>query len=301
MSDDLRATAIAVILAIVATGCGAEGPRSTIALEELVPGRAQEIVDARSAARSFIEAYARAAEDGSRSLGAIVAGRELTTWARWLTIQNEQFLGLIRGTATVTSVRLTDILDRDGVRFASVDVLAEVRLDFRPEGDAPFSMVRSFDGPMTLARDSTSGWLVVDATRDGALMSDGIVVIEDGPVLRGDLAIEVVAAFAFAPTIQFNVEVRNVGSAVARLVRPSSGVAGARGFAPGIATAGLLRVPSGATTEGILAVPADAVVGGGELVLVYRIGSDTQEVRIDLGDLLGTVTVTGDPTPSPGD
>lgn len=300
MPRRIRASLVIAALSLAASSCGGvAGPSTTIALEELIPGRASEIADARATARAFIEAYARAGEDGSGSLAALIAGRELTTWARWLTVQNEQFAGAIRGTATVTSLQLTDILDRDGVRFASVDVLAEVRLDFSPEDDEPFSMVRSFDGPMTLARDAASGWLVVDATRDGTLMSDGIVVIEDGPVERGAVRLDVVAAFSFAPSVQFNIEVRNLGTGDLRLVEAASGVAGVDGFTEGIPTPALLRIRGGATVEGILAVPAASVLGGGELVLVYDDGSVRTEIRIDLAELLGTVTVTGEATPSP--
>lgn len=299
MPRRLRASLVA--LAFVAAACGGTaGPSSTIALEQLASGRAREIADARTTARAFVEAYARSGEDRARSLARLIAGRELTTWARWLVVQNDQFAS-VRGEATVTSVLVTDVLDRDGVRFASVDVLAEVRLDVAPIDAEPFSLVRSFDGPMTLARDATSGWLVVDATRDGALMSDGIVVIDDAPVRRDPLRVEVAAAFAFAfaPSFQFNLVVSNLGRRTLRLVAASSGVDAAEGLAPGVVTDGILVIAPGRSGEGIVAVPSDVVVGEGELVLVYTDGGRITEVRIDLAGLLGTVAVGDGAPPSP--
>lgn len=293
----LRPIALGLALvAVTSAGCAApSGPSAPIALEEVSATRAQIATAARRAARAFVVAYADAAADDGLALSRLVGGREMAEWVRWLAVQNRQFDGVIRAHADIGAVTFSSVEDRDGLRLATVEVRASVTFEYEPADADAFSVTRTLDGPLTLALDPGAGWLVVDATRDGSLMSDRIAILDGVSATVGGVEVTVVSTFAFTPNVQFNVSIANRSGGAIGVDAEASTVGTDAASFPTIVTSGLVSIPSGDEGVGIVACSLDAIVAGeGDLVLVLRVDGERVPVRFSVADLLGRTATADD-------
>lgn len=291
------ACALAVTIT-AATGCAASrGPSAPIALEQVAATTAQIAAQTRAAARVFVIAYADAAADDGLALSRKVGGREMAEWVRWLSVQNAQFDGAVRGHADLATVTFSSVEDRDGLRLATVELRASVTFEYEPVDDDAFSVTRSLDGPMTLALDPGAGWLVVDATRDGSLMSDRIAILDGVRATAGGVTVTVASTFAFAPNVHFNVSIANRSGAAVEADIEASGIGTDTDRFPTVITSGLRSISSGSEGVGIIAAALDAVVDGdGDLVLVLRVEGQPTTFRFSVAELLGRTAAGGEPT-----
>lgn len=279
--------ACVLVVAAVGAGCAVEprGPSAPHALEQVLPAKALDVAAARLAARTFVTAYANAADDRGLSLRRLVVGQELTRWVRWLGIQNGQFEGEIRGAADVTDVHFLGVALGDTYDVARVRLRATVTFDYAPSDGEPFTLARVLDGPMLLVRVGAEDWKVADITREGLPLSEGIRDLGRERIADDGIAIVLDSAFVFPVGIQVNVTVENrtdVGIRLASVTLVSGGAT-----ADGRATVPLRAIPGSTGAIGILSFGSGADPAEAVIELRYRTASGTVTLRIPLGDLLG--------------
>ncbi|MGE5461348.1 MAG: hypothetical protein ACM3WR_12105 [Solirubrobacterales bacterium] len=289
-------------LAVVAAACAPElsGPRAPIAREQVPTAPALASASARRTVLAFVDAYASSPLDGGARLADLVAGDELGRWVAWLGVQDAQFPGRIEGRAEVRDVAFIGTTPIDRATGAEVDLGATVNFTFSPTGATAFGRARSLDGRVTLVSARPGDWRVVDVTRDGVPMSDGIQLFHDEVRTDGDVAVRLDSLFTFTPNWQFNVVVENRTRGDLALDARATGLYVRRpggGFdrVEGVPAAGLLRVPAGTGSESLISYPEQDTADGRVLVLTFREGRRTFRVDFPLGDL---VTVAPPPAPT---
>ena len=164
------------LAAVTLSGCAPalEGPSAPIAREQVPIAPALAGASSRRTVLDFVEAYASSPLDGSAALADLVTGNELERWVYWLGVQNAQFPGRIDGEAEVRDVAFIGTTPANRALGAQVELGATVTFTFAPVDDDPFERARILDGPVTLLSSRPGDWRVLDITRDGVPMSEGI-------------------------------------------------------------------------------------------------------------------------------
>ncbi len=292
------------LLSLTACAPAPGGPEAPIALEQVAPAPALTGSATRQTVLEFLQAYVETPRDGGAALAELVAGRELQRWAFWLAVQNAQFPGAIEGTQDVRSVAFVGVTPTDGALGAQVEIGASVTFSFSPAGGEPFERTRVLDGPATLVSTRAGDWRVLDLTRDGVPMSDGIELFADEVRTDGGLSVRLDSLFMFAPSWQFNVVVENRTSSPVRLDRDATGLYvrsadGGYERLDGAISPALTALPAGAGVQSLLSYPLQDSADGRVLVLTFR--QDGRVLRFDfpLEDLV-TAVPPPPPTASPG-
>ena len=296
--------AFVLLSAIVLGACTKQpvGPAAPIAPAQLTPAPALDASAARETVVDFVEAYRDSPTDGIDPLMALVAGPDLSSWAKWLNVQNTEFDGKIQGAADVRDVEFVGAVSTPRASGASVGLSASVAFRFSPNGDKPFEFVRILDGPVTLVRTSPGSYLVLDLVRDGVPMSDSIQPFRNQTRTQSGVTVRMDSLFMFMPNWQFNVIVENRSDhdielavdGAALFVDRGDGfdrVGGTVAVTPSLET-----IPAGQTVEGLVAFRAQPSADGRVFSLTYGQGKDALSFQFPLGDLIEQV-----PPPAPSD
>jgi hypothetical protein len=293
------ARALSFLLLLGSCAPEPDGPVAPIAPEQIAVAPALDASAARQAVVDFVSAYAASPTEGVGALANAVAGTELLSWVRWLDVQHREFSGGIRGGADILDVEFIRAIDARRP-LAQVGLSAAVTFEFDPEGADAFERRRNLYGSVTLIQTETGVYKVVDLSRDGVPMSDGIQIFEDETRSKGGVSVTLDSLFMFPPNWQFNVVVRNTTEEVLLLDPEASGlfVEGTDGVErmAGVVTGSLAAVPPGGLVDGILAYPLQEAGEGRMVSLVYLAGRET--IGFDF-PLDGLVTVVPPPPLAP--
>ncbi len=303
----MRRLAFSGLLLLAATTCSPplEGASQPLAQEQVGAGLGLDVASARRTALDFVNAYAHATLDDGARLSTLVVGPKLTAWVHWMTVQNQQFDGTISGVADVRSVSFVDSFLVQNAVGAQLNLGASVTFTYDPADGETFARTRIMDGPVTLLRAGTAQWRVVDATRDGQSMDDGIQLFQDVSMASHGVTVSLHSLFMFTPAWQFNVTVVNGTGGLIRFEPNRLGLDVRQQDAPtqrteGVYTQALDVLPSGFHAEGLVGFPQPEQAKGQILSLAYRLaGGRHVEFDFPLGDVVTQVPPTGS-EPSPG-
>jgi hypothetical protein len=295
-----------VLLATTSCSPSLEGASQPLAQEQVGAGLGLDVASARRTALDFVNAYAHTTEDDGARLSALVVGPKLTAWVHWMTVQNQQFDGPISGIGDVRSVAFIDsFLVRNAVG-GQVNLGASVTFTYEPADGQAFDRTRIMDGPVTLLRTGTAEWRVVDATRDGQSMDDGIQLFHDVSMASHGVTVSLHSLFMFTPAWQFNVTVVNRTGGLIRFEPDRLGLFVRRQGAPaqrmeGVYTEALDALPSGFDAEGLVGFPQQDEAKGRTLSLAYRLaGGRHVTFAFPLGEVVTQVPPTSsEPSPAP--
>lgn len=292
----LAAAMLTAILLAGACSSAPGRPAAPNAMEQVLPAAALDVAAIRSTALAFVRAYADTASDQGLALSRLVVGPTLSEWTRWLAVQNGQFDGTIAGDAQIEDATFVAIASTERYDAAQVLLRASVTFRYRPFGAEPFERTRVLDGPMTLVRTGLEDWRVIDLTRDGLALSDGVRDLGDERVTADGLTVELHSAFLFTAGWQFNVTVENATGGPARLdgVTLTTGA----GRVDGVATGPLLSIPRATGAIGILAFAAGDDLTEPFLELRFATDQGPVVLRVDLAATIGDLPGAS-PTPAP--
>jgi hypothetical protein len=293
----MRRAPILVVLVSLALGACArapDGPQAPIALEQSGAAPALAGGAARQTVLEFVDAYASTPRDGGASLGDLVAGPELERWVFWLAVQNAQFPGTVEGSRDLRAVHFVGTAPANRGLGARVEVGASVTFDYAPTEGEAFSRSRILDGPVTLVSTRPGDWRVLDLTRDGVPMSNGIELFEDETRADGGMSVRLDSLFMFTPNWQFNVIVENRTADEVRLDPTATGLyvreaAGAFERLDGAVSPALDVLPAGTGVQSVLSYPLQESSDGRVLVLVFRAGRRDYRFDFPLEDLVTPV------------
>jgi hypothetical protein len=296
--------AFVLLSAMLFAACTNEpvGPAAPIAPAQLTPAPALDASAARETVVQFVEAYRDSPTDGVDPLMDLLAGPDLTSWAKWLDVQDSEFDGTIQGASDVRDVEFVGAVTTPRASGASVGLSASVAFRFSPNGDKPFDFVRILDGPVTLVRTSPASYRVLDLVRDGVPMSDSIQLFRNQTRTDGGVTVIMDSLFMFTPTWQFNVVVDNRSGHVVRLAENGAALFVERGegfdrVGGSVAvTPSLVTIPAGDRVEGLVAFRAQPSADSRVFSLAYGRGAGALNFEFPLGDL-----VTQVPPPPPTD
>lgn len=304
----MRRLAFSGLVLLAATSCSPalEGASHLLAQEQVGAGLGLDVASARHTALDFVNAYAHTTEDDGARLSALVVGPKLTAWVRWMTIQNQQFDGTISGIADVRSVAFVDSFLVEDAVGGRVNLGASVTFTYDPADGEAFDRTRIMDGPVTLLRTGTGEWRVVDATRDGQSMDDGIQLFKDLSMANHGVMVSLRSLFMFTPAWQFNLSVVNGTGSLIRFDPGRLALLVRRQGAPpqrtrGVYTQALVALRSGFGAEGLVGFPQQEEAKGRTLSLVYRLaGGSHVTFAFPLGDVVTQVPPTSsEPSPAP--
>jgi hypothetical protein len=303
----MRRLVFSSLVLLAATSCSPslEGASQPLAQEQVGAGLGLDVASARRTALDFVNAYAHTTEDDGARLSALVVGPKLTAWVHWMTVQNQQFDGTISGIGDVRSVAFIDsFLVRNAVG-GQVNLGASVTFTYEPADGQAFDRTRIMDGPVTLLRTGTAEWRVVDATRDGQSMDDGIQLFHDVSMASHGVTVSLHSLFMFTPAWQFNVTVVNRTGGLIRFEPDRLGLFVRRQGAPaqrmeGVYTEALDALPSGFDAEGLVGFPQQDEAKGRTLSLAYRLaGGRHVTFAFPLGEVVTQVPPTSsEPSPA---
>jgi hypothetical protein len=304
----MRRLVFSSLVLLAATSCSPslEGASQPLAQEQVGAGLGLDVASARRTALDFVNAYAHTTEDDGARLSALVVGPKLTAWVHWMTVQNQQFDGPISGIGDVRSVAFIDsFLVRNAIG-GQVNLGASVTFTYEPADGQAFDRTRIMDGPVTLLRTGTAEWRVVDATRDGQSMDDGIQLFHDVSMASHGVTVSLHSLFMFTPAWQFNVTVVNRTGGLIRFEPDRLGLFVRRQGAPaqrmeGVYTEALDALPSGFDAEGLVGFPQQDEAKGRTLSLAYRLaGGRHVTFAFPLGEVVTQVPPTSsEPSPAP--
>jgi hypothetical protein len=304
----MRRLVFSSLVLLAATSCSPslEGASQPLAQEQVGAGLGLDVASARRTALDFVNAYAHTTEDDGARLSALVVGPKLTAWVHWMTVQNQQFDGTISGIGDVRSVAFIDsFLVRNAIG-GQVNLGASVTFTYEPADGQAFDRTRIMDGPVTLLRTGTAEWRVVDATRDGQSMDDGIQLFHDVSMASHGVTVSLHSLFMFTPAWQFNVTVVNRTGGLIRFEPDRLGLFVRRQGAPaqrmeGVYTEALDALPSGFDAEGLVGFPQQDEAKGRTLSLAYRLaGGRHVTFAFPLGEVVTQVPPTSsEPSPAP--
>jgi hypothetical protein len=304
----MRRLVFSSLVLLAATSCSPslEGASQPLAQEQVGAGLGLDVASARRTALDFVNAYAHTTEDDGARLSALVVGPKLTAWVHWMTVQNQQFDGTISGIGDVRSVAFIDsFLVRNAVG-GQVNLGASVTFTYEPADGQAFDRTRIMDGPVTLLRTGMAEWRVVDATRDGQSMDDGIQLFHDVSMASHGVTVSLHSLFMFTPAWQFNVTVVNRTGGLIRFEPDRLGLFVRRQGAPaqrmeGVYTEALDALPSGFDAEGLVGFPQQDEAKGRTLSLAYRLaGGRHVTFAFPLGEVVTQVPPTSsEPSPAP--
>jgi len=301
-----RAPILVVLVLLPLVGCAQapDGAEAPIALEQAGPGPALAGGAARQTMLEFVDAYADTPQDGGAALADLVTGPELERWVFWLAVQNAQFPGTVEGSSDVRTVRFVGTAPANRGLGARVDLGASVTFAYAPADGEPFERSRILDGPATLVSTRAGDWRVLDLTRDGVPMSDGIELFEDETRMDGGMSVRLDSLFMFTPNWQFNVVVENRTGDEVHLDAAATGLyvrdaAGGFERIDGAVSPALDVLPAGTGVQSVLSYPLQESSEGRVLVLAFR--ADGRDYRFDfpLEDLV--TPVPPPPTGAPGE
>jgi hypothetical protein len=304
----MRRLAVFGLVLLAATSCSPslEGASQPLAQEQVGAGLGLDVASARRTALDFVNAYAHATEDDGAKLSTLVVGPKLAAWVHWMTVQNQQFDGTISGTADVRSVAFVESFLVENAVGGRVNLGASVTLTYDPAAGETFVRTRIMDGPVTLLRTGTAEWRVVDATRDGQSMVDGIQLFRDLSMASHGVRVSLHSLFMFTPSWQFNVTVANRTGGLIRFEPQGLALLVRRQGAPpqrtrGVYTQALVALPSGFHSEALVGFPQQEEARGRTLSLTYRLaGGRRVTFAFPLGDVGTQVPPTSSgPSPSP--
>jgi hypothetical protein len=303
----MRRLVFSSLVLLAATSCSPslEGASQPLAQEQVGAGLGLDVASARRTALDFVNAYAHTTEDDGARLSALVVGPKLTAWVHWMTVQNQQFDGPISGIGDVRSVAFIDsFLVRNAIG-GQVNLGASVTFTYEPADGQAFDRTRIMDGPVTLLRTGTAEWRVVDATRDGQSMDDGIQLFHDVSMASHGVTVSLHSLFMFTPAWQFNVTVVNRTGGLIRFEPERLGLFVRRQGAPaqrmeGVYTEALDALPSGFDAEGLVGFPQQDEAKGRTLSLAYRLaGGRHVTFAFPLGEVVTQVPPTSsEPSPA---
>ncbi len=299
----MRGAGIVIVSAVLVASCSHApvGPQAPIAVEQVTPGPALDAGAARQTVLSFVDAYAAAPQDDGVGLAKFVAGPELERWVHWLGVQNAQFPGRVDGTSDVRGADFVQTVRTKQALGANVDLSASVAFAYEPVGGDPFERVRILDGPVALIGGPPGDWRVIDFTRDGVPMTDGIQLFEDESQAADGITVVLDSLFMFTPNWQFNLIVENrTGSeirvdpeATALLVR---GQGGEVRKVRGVAAPGLSVIEPATGVQSMVSYPLQASADGRVLHIVFSSGGRGVTFDFPLGKIVSSV-----PPPPPTD
>ena len=277
------------------------GPDAPIALEQVTPAPALAGGAARQTVIEFVEAYAGASSDGGAALGELVTGDELESWVDWLAVQNAQFPGRVEALPDVRSVAFVGATRTERALGAQVNLGASIRFSYAPAQGEPFDRTRFLDGTVTLVSLAPGDWRVLDLTRDGVPMSDGIKLFEDEVRTEGGVMVRLDSLFMFTPNWQFNVVVENRTGGEIRLDPEGTALFLRTGVGEferidGVISPSLAALPVGTGVQSLLSFPLQDSAEGRVLLLTFRRGDEVYRLDFPLEDLVTTV-----PPPPPTD
>jgi hypothetical protein len=290
-----RLPALCATVLVLASCVGTTaGPGSPIALEQVTTGPALAGGAARQTVIEFVDAYAGASSDAGTALEELVTGDELEGWVRWLAVQNAQFPGIVEGLADVRSVAFVGTTRTQRALGAQVDLGASIRFSYTPVQGDPFARTRLLDGAVTLVSLAPGDWRVLDLTRDGVPMSDGIELFEDEVRTDRGVTVRLDSLFMFTPSWQFNVVVENRSEGEIRLDPQGTALFVRRGpgdleRVDGLISPALARLPIGTGVQSLLSFPLQDSAEGRVLQLTFRRGSEVYRLDFPLQDLVTTV------------
>jgi hypothetical protein len=303
----MRRLVFSSLVLLAATSCSPslEGASQPLAQEQVGAGLGLDVASARRTALDFVNAYAHTTEDDGARLSALVVGPKLTAWVHWMTVQNQQFDGPISGIGDVRSVAFIDsFLVRNAIG-GQVNLGASVTFTYEPADGQAFDRTRIMDGPVTLLRTGMAEWRVVDATRDGQSMDDGIQLFHDVSMASHGVTVSLHSLFMFTPAWQFNVTVVNRTGGLIRFEPDRLGLFVRRQGAPaqrmeGVYTEALDALPSGFDAEGLVGFPQQDEAKGRTLSLAYRLaGGRHVTFAFPLGEVVTQVPPTSsEPSPA---
>jgi hypothetical protein len=296
----MRRLIAVTLLAFTSFACAPapQGPTAPLAREQVDAGQALDAVVARSSVEAFVRGYASASRDGGSALASVVVGPKLDAWVHWLDVQNAEFDGSIVGTPAIQGLSFVAEVDTGRAVGAEVGLSASVAFTFDPATGPAFDRTRSLDGPVTVVKIGPADWRVLDATRDGVPMSDGIQLFKSEQQTDGGITVRLDSLFMFAPSWQFNVIVENSTDHAVQL--EPTGVAllrrtsGAVNRVEGALTGSLAVIPAHATVEGLMAYPTQDAAVGRTLAIAYRDGGAVLPFAFPLKGLVKVV-----PPPAP--
>ncbi len=293
---------VAVLLALGACAREPVGPAAPLALEQLPATPALVAASARETVLEFLRAYADAPLDGGASLAELVAGPELERWVTWLGVQDAQFPGRIVGEVDLRHARFLSTVPLRRALGAQVALGATVRFTFTPEDGDPFQRARILDGPVSLVSLRPGDWRVVDLTRDGVPMSDGIELFRNEARTEDGVSVRLDSLFMFTPNWQFNLVIENRSRRTLRLDRDASGLFVERGDGSferyeGVPSLALqVPLPPERGVQALLAFPQQDSAEGRSLVLTFRRDGEPLRFSFPLEDLVSSI-----PPPPPTD
>jgi hypothetical protein len=304
----MRRLAFSGLVLLAATSCSPslEGASQPLAQEQVGAGLGLDVASARRTALDFVNAYAHTTEDDGARLSALVVGPKLTAWVHWMTVQNRQFDGTISGIADVRSVAFVDSFLVENAVGGQVNLGASVTFTYDPADGEAFDRTRIMDGPVTLLQAGTAEWRVMDATRDGQSMDDGIQLFKDLSMASNGVMVSLHSLFMFTPTWQFNVTVVNETGGLIRFEPKGLALLVRRQGAPpqrtrGVYTQALVALPTGFDSEGLVGFPQQEDAKGRTLSLTYRVaGGRHVTFAFPLADVVTQVPPTSsEPSPAP--
>lgn len=293
----MRRRSLLAAAALLLAACAREpvGPTAPLALEQVPPLPGLAAASARRTVIELVRAYADAPLDGGAALAELVAGAKLERWAYWLGVQNAQFPGRIVGRADLRHVRFDQLLPLPRAVGAQVALGATVRFTFTPEEGEPFERARILDGPVRLVSLRPGDWRVVDLTRDGVPMSDGIQLFRNEARLEEGVGVQLDSLFMFTPNWQFNLAVENRSPRSIRLDPDATGLyrelpGGSFERVAGVPSVGLAAtIPPGRGVQGLIAFPEQDSAAGRSLVLTFRVDRRALRFAFPLEDLVSSV------------
>jgi hypothetical protein len=159
---------------------------------------------------------------------------------------------------------------------------------------------------VTLLRTGTAEWRVVDATRDGQSMDDGIQLFRELSMASHGVTVSLHSLFMFTPSWQFNVTVVNRTGGLIRFEPEGLALLVRRQGAPpqrtrGVYTQALVALPSGFDAQGLVGFPQQEEARGRTVSLAYRLaGGRRVTFSFPLGEVVTQVPPTSSgPSPSP--
>jgi hypothetical protein len=179
-----------------------------------------------------------------------------------------------------------------------VNLGASVTFTYDPADGPTFDRTRIMDGPVTLRQTGPAEWRVVDATRDGQSMDEGIQLFNDLSMASHGVIVSLHSLFMFTPAWQFNVTVVNRTGGLIRFEPNRLGLFVRRQGGPaqrmkGVYTEALDALPSGFHAEGLVGFPQQDEAKGRTLSLAYRLaGGRPVTFSFPLADVVTQVPPT---------
>jgi hypothetical protein len=283
-----------VLIAAAATACSRvpepHGPAQPMTVQVIGLDDLRLAGQARSAALTFLRAYARSPSDGGRALEPLMEGLRAREWAHWLGVQYDAFPGRLDGSLQLghlggaLPVRSEDGSLDELVAYG-VQVRATVVFDVKDEdGQQRPPLRRVIDGLIVLVLGPDGTFRVLSFDRDGLRLDQFFQVFEDTRDRQGGVTVEL-RSLLHVDQWQFGVEITN------RTGRPLRVIPGLTSLLTevGEPETGRLAIvtfegpiPPGESAEGLLTFSAPTDTNGLDLQIAVA-GPDDQPTGFVFG------------------